>query len=96
MPFRRRDRDAAPVRRDQFLADEEAQPQPSPRWTIGARDLIEAREQVRQLVGRDAPAVILYLQRDLGAHAPQPHVDRRRARRVGASVGEQIDGGISI
>jgi hypothetical protein len=29
-----------------------------------------------QLIGRDPPAVILYLQRGLAAHAPQPHVDR--------------------
>ena len=84
------------MRRDQLLADEEAQAQATLRGAIGARDRIEAREEMGQLIGRDPPAVILYLQRGLGAHAPQPHVDRRRARRVGASVGEQIDGGISI
>ncbi len=70
------------MRRDQFLADEQAQAQAALRGTIGARDLIEAREEMGQLIGRDAAAIVLHLQRHLAAHAPQPHVDRRRARRM--------------
>jgi len=91
LPLRGGDRATATGRRDQFLAEEQAQAQTTLRRAIRVRHLREPGEERGQLVSRDAPPVILHLPRGLAAHAPQPHVDGRRAWRVDALVGQQED-----
>ena len=81
------DADAAAVRRHDLLADVQAEARAA-RRRVGRA--VEALEQARQVLGRDARPAVAHLEADAVALGGGAHVDAAVRRRVTDRVGEEV------